>query len=104
MIFKDDILARIKTDFGNEAKNATTILNEAIKKNNYLRTDRVIRCIIFLSKGNLTDLNKYIETAILDTRDVMLWAEYEKLNSDFNYKRIRDFNKTFEECANNVRE
>ena len=104
MTFKDDIKARLQTDFGENAITATTMLIDAINKVDYLKTDRVIRCIIFLAKGNLTDLNKYIETATFDTRDVMLWAEYEKLSGDLNYKRQRDFNKTFQECSNDVKE
>jgi hypothetical protein len=104
MTFKDDIIARINTDFGESATKATTMLIDAINQVDYLKTDRAIRCIIFLAKGNLTDLNKYIETATFDTRDVMLWAEYEKLSGDLNYKRLRDFNKTFYECSNDVKE
>ena len=104
MTFKDDINERIQTDFGENASKATTILIDAIKKVEYLKTDRVIRCIIFLAKGNLTDLNKYIETATFDTRDVMLWAEYEGLKENENPKRVRDFNKNFDECTNNVKE
>ena len=104
MTFKDDIIARINTDFGESAKEAKTMLIDTITRIDYLKTDRVIRCIIFLANGNLTDLNKYIEIATLDTRDVMLWAEYEKLNDDFQYKRMRDFNNTFEECSNDVNE
>ena len=104
MTFKDDIIARINADFENGANEAFTILNNAIDKTDYLKTDRVIRCIIFLAKGSLIDLNKYIETATFDTRDVMLWAEYEKLNGDINFKRKRDFNRTFEECSNDVKE
>jgi hypothetical protein len=104
MTFKDDINSRIRTDFGENASRAMTLLIDAINKVDYLKTDRVIRCIIFLAKGNLTDLNKYIETATFDTRDVMLWAEYEKLSGDLSYKRLRDFNKTFDECSNDVKE
>jgi hypothetical protein len=104
MTFKDDIKVKIHTDFGANANKATIMLIDAINKVYYLKTDRVIRCIIFLAKGNLIDLSKYIETATFDTRDVMLWAEYEKLNGDLNYKRSRDFNKTFDECINNVKE
>ena len=104
MTFKDDICERIRTDFGGNANKATAMLLDAINKVDYLKTDRVIRCILFLAKGNLTDLNKYIETATFDTRDVMLWAEYEKLSGDFNYKRLRDFNKTFDESTNDVKE
>lgn len=104
MIFKDDIIARIKADFGSDANEAMRMLSAAIISADYLKTDRVIRCIVFLAKGNLIDLNKYIEIAIFDTRDVMLCAEYEKLNGDLNYKRLRDFNKAFEKCSHDVKE
>jgi len=103
MTFKDDINVKIYTDFGANVNKATTMLIDAINKVDYLKTDRVIRCIIFLAKGNLTDLNKYIEAATFDARDVMLWAEYEKLSGDLNYRRQRDFNKTFQECSNDVK-
>ena len=104
MTFKDDIKERIQTDFGENASKATTMLIDAIKKIDYLKTDRVIRCIIFLAKGNLTDLNKHIETATFDTRDVMLWAEYEGLKENEKPKRVRDFNKTFPESSNDFKE
>ena len=104
MIFKDDIITRIQAEFGDDTDKAMKILIDAINKVDYLKTDRVIRCIIFLAKGNLIDLYKYIESATFDPRDVMLGAEYEKLNGDFNFKRLRDFNNTFEECTNNVKE
>lgn len=104
MIFKDDIIAKINSEFGENSNKAMTILIDAINKVDYLKTDRVIRCIIFLAKGNLIDLNKYIETATFDTRDVILWAEYEKLGGGLNYKRLRDFNKTFDEYSNAVKE
>ena len=104
MTFKDDIKARIQTDFGENADKAMTMLFDAINKVDYLKTDRVIRCIVFLANGDLTDLSKYIETATFDTRDVMLWAEYDKLSSELNYKRLRDFNKTFDECSNDIKE
>jgi hypothetical protein len=99
MTFKDDIIARLNFEFGESASDATTMLIDAIQKADYLKTDRVIRCIIFLAKGNLTELNKYIETATFDTRDVMFWAEYEGLKENENPKRVRDFNKTFDHCT-----
>ncbi len=104
MTFKDDIITRINSDFGENASKATTLLLDAINNVDYLKTDRVIRCIIFLAKGNLTDLNKYIETATYDTRDVMLSAEYEGLKENESPKRVRDFNKTFEESSREVKE
>lgn len=102
MTFKEDITKRIKIDFGLKSDEVFERFTNAIKKTEYLSTDRVIRSIIFLSKGNLQELNRYIDVATFDTRDVMLWAEYKKLNGDLNFKRIRDFNKTFEECESNV--
>ena len=104
MIFKYDIIERIRADFGNSSTEAMTTIVEALNKSDYLKTDRVIRSIIFLAEGDLINLEKYIEAATVDTRDVMFWAEYEKINDGFNSKRIRDFNKTFAECANEIKE
>lgn len=104
MPFKEDILGRIKSDFGDKSNEVIERLNDAIKKSDYLKIDRIIRCIIFLSKGNIRELDKYIDSATYDTRDVMFWAEYETLSDNIGVKRIRDFNKTFEECSDNVTE
>jgi hypothetical protein len=104
MTFKEDITARIKIDFGIKSDEVFERLTKAIEKTEYISTDRVIRSIIFLSEGNLQELNRYIEVATYDTRDVMFWAEYENLNDNSNPKRIRDFNKTFEESTNDVKE
>ena len=104
MTFKEDITTRIKIDFGIKYDEVFELLTKAIEKTEYISTDRVIRSIIFLSEGNLQELNRYIEVATYDTWDVMFWAEYENLNDNSNPKRIRDFNKTFEESTNDVKE
>jgi hypothetical protein len=105
MEFKEDITYRINLDFSDSAERVIGILSDAISKTNYLKTDRIIRCIIYLSKGDLDKLKHNIEIAISDPRDVMLYAEYENLDDkDFKYKRVRDFNKTFEKCTENVKE
>jgi galactose-1-phosphate uridylyltransferase len=104
MEFKNDINARIHADFGENAHLATAMFINGISKADYLKTDRVVRCILFLAKGNLTELQSFIDMATFDPRDVMALAEYEKKDGDFNYVRLRDFNKTFEECTNDVRE
>jgi len=98
MTFKEDIQQRIKLDFKDSASKANELLCIAISKTEYLKTDRVIRCIIFLANGDLNKLQKYIDDAIFDTRDVMLWAEYEEQEGEFNFKRIRNFNNTFDKC------
>ncbi|OYU96576.1 MAG: hypothetical protein CFE21_09340 [Bacteroidetes bacterium B1(2017)] len=104
MTFKEDILERIHSDFGDSANQANTILLDALHTVDYLNTDRTIRCILFLTNGNIKDLRNYIEAAIIDPRDVILWAEYEGLKATENPKRVRDFNKTFDECLNDVEE
>ena len=102
MTFSDDILKRIKTDFGETASEATQILIDAIANDSHLKTDRIIRCIIYLAKGNIIDLNNYIISANTDTRDVLFWAEYSGINEYKTPRRLRDFNKTFDTCSIDV--
>ncbi|MBW8201636.1 hypothetical protein [Flagellimonas abyssi] len=101
MTFKEDIQQRIKLDFKDLASNANELLSKAISETDYLKNDRVIRCIVFLAKGDLNKLEKYLRTAIIDTRDVMFLAEYEEKDKEFKAKRIRNFNKTFDKCQLN---
>lgn len=104
MLFKEDITRRIIVDFGDNSSEVKVLLTKAIEEVSDLKTDRIIRCILFLSKGNINSLKKYIEAAAGDPRDVMLWAEYEDLKDGFNYKRLRDFNLTFEKSTINIEE
>ena len=104
MTFKQDIREKIIADFKDSANLASAILIDAILNTDYLKTDRVIRCIIFLSEGDLNKMRRYINVAINDTRDVMLWAEYVNLKIGEKPKRVRDFNKTFDNCENDVKE
>lgn len=102
---KTDIIDRIKLDFGKDSIKAIEILNNRI--NNFehlLSNDRIIRCIIYLSKGSIRELNHFIDVAHQDPRDVMMYAEYKESSSFENYKRLRDFNKTFADCEKNVKE
>ena len=73
MTFKADIINKIITDFGIHSTKAFEILENVLLKTDHLNSDRLIRCIIFLAKGNMDDLNKYIKAAVIDPRDVMLW-------------------------------
>jgi hypothetical protein len=104
MRFKEDIHQQIIHDFQDSADKAIEILDKAISQTDYLKTDRVIRSIVFLANGDIDKLKKYIDNAIFDTRDVMFWAEYDNRDSFQNAKRIRDFNKTFDKCSINVKE
>jgi len=98
MIKKKDIIERINLDFGHEALEAFKLLQP------WGRNERVLRCIIYLSKGSLNELNHVMTQAMTDNRDVMLWAEYKGLTGTEDFKRVRDFNETFEESEINFKE
>jgi len=87
-----DIQHRISSDFGDKSAEANNILKDSIIKTDYLNHPRIIRCILFLAKGDIESLKKNIDTAVYDPRDVMFWAEYTNLDAK-NPKRIRNFNK-----------
>ena len=100
MIFREDIIQKIRSDFKDSSEKAIEILEESILRTEYLKTDRVIRCILYLSNGDLVKLKEYIEVAIYDTRDVMFWAEYINRDNNQKPKRVRNFNKPFSNCKN----
>jgi len=93
---EDDITRRINADFGNDAEEALVVLHDATKAAAHLASARLIRCIVFLSRGDLKNLKKHIEAAVLDPRDVILWAEYEKMADRDDFIQLRDFSNTFE--------
>ena len=99
-----DIKDRIKSDFQDSAIEATKALEEALSRYEYLNNERIIRCIIYLSKGKLDKLKMSINQAIEDPRDVMLWAEYINLGDKETPKRVRDFNKSFQNAEKGVRD
>ncbi len=100
MIKTVDIKDKIISDFGPNADKATKILEAALAKYEYINHDRIIRCVIFLAEKTLDGLSRSINYAVTDPRDVMLWAEYINLKDGETPKRIRDFNKTFDNCDN----
>jgi len=104
MINAKDIKERIKSDFDDKASVVFKIFDDAISNADYLNHNRIIRCIIFLADKNVEKLKKIIEAAAYDPRDVMLWAEYENQGQDEKPKRIRDFNKTFNQADKDVKE
>lgn len=104
MITAKDIQNRIQSDFRENTLEATKILEEAVSKNDYLNHNRIIRCIIYLSEKRIDRLKEAVIQATGDPRDVMLWAEYINLREGETPKRVRDFNKAFDECENDVQE
>ncbi len=101
-----DIKEKIHTDFGDNAETVIKTLREAIAEHDYINSERLLRCIIYLMDKKLETLTKYINNAINDPRDVMYWAEYINREQGFegNPRRVRNFNKTFQNCENDVHE
>lgn len=103
MIYTKDIKDKIEADFGDKASDVFRIFDEAISQADYLNHNRIIRCILFLAKKDIDKLKSNIQAASYDPRDVMLWAEYFNNGQEQNPKRIRDFNKTFDECEIDIK-
>ena len=104
MINTTDIRERIESDFGEKAGEAFKTIHEALTKTDYLNHDRIIRCIVFLTEKDIDKLKDCIETAAADPRDVMFWAEYTNLARGQKPRRIRDFNRAFDQCEIDVKE
>ncbi len=85
----------MKNRFDSDINSAKKILEEYVIKYEYLDSDRIIRCIVFLADNGLESFKSYLESAKGDPRDVMWWAEYKNHDSLEDSQRIRDFNKTF---------
>ncbi len=92
-----DIIDEMKIRFDSDYYSAKKILNDYLTKNDYLNSDRIIRCVIFLADNGIESFKSFLESAKGDPRDVMWWAEYENRESLDNNKRVRNFNKSFEE-------
>ena len=89
-----DILTQIKLQSGENHKKVIEILENELSENDFLNSNRIIRCIIFLSEKNIEKVKENINLAKIDWRDIILLAEYEN-NENSEPKLIRDFNKPF---------
>ncbi|UCD30793.1 MAG: hypothetical protein JSV38_08135, partial [Desulfobacterales bacterium] len=75
-----DILGKVNRDFEapDEAALALSVLADFAEQNRKLASDRVLRCIVFVAKGDLDVLDKAIDLAKTDYRDLIVWAEYDE--------------------------
>ena len=89
-----DILTQIKLQFGKNHKKVIEILENELSENDFLNSNRIIRCIIFLSEKNIEKVKENINLAKIDWRDIILLAEYQNIENK-KPKLIRDFNKPF---------
>ncbi len=68
-----DILDKINRDFNNEEEYIIRILKSLKTELNV--GDRVVRCVLHLSKGSLKKFTKTVQLARIDWRDVIDDAE-----------------------------
>jgi len=72
-----DIEAKLLEDFGEQAKAAMERISEYL--NSQQREPvRTARCAIHLAHGSLEKLERMLDEAMRDWRNVILWAEYDK--------------------------
>ena len=83
-----DILARIREDFAEQEVGEAAELLAAYRGP---EGDRVRRCAIHLSGGLIERLRHHLQTAAVDHRDTILFAEYDREN-----RRIHDFSNGFD--------
>ena len=87
-----DIWGKVNKDFETpeEAALALSVLADFVDQNQELASDRLLRCIVFVAKGDLNRLEKAIDLAKEDYRDLIVWAEYDEKS-----KRVRDLTNPF---------
>ncbi len=86
--FPSDINKKIIRDFGQKKYELVARLLLAINEEN--STFRVVRCLLYLAKGNVSTLKHYIEKAQHDWVDVVYCTEYTTSG------RIMNFNCPFD--------
>ena len=89
--FSTDISTRLRKDFAANSEQASNLIIEARATENFPKSERIIRCLIFVANGSISELNSAIDLAKTDWRDLIMAAEYE-LGTRV---QIRDFNSPF---------
>ncbi len=89
---KTDIYQKIERDFGDDLKLAIEQVEILDARTKGLIGNRLLRAMVFLSKGNIDRFKQVIELGRTDYRDVLWQAEY-----DCGEEQLYDFNKTFHE-------
>ncbi len=84
-----DIVARVAADFVPADRGEAIELLELLVSE-VGSQPRVLRCVVFLSCGDLAMLVYYADRARSDWRDVIYWAEYDEQN-----RHVRNFNRPF---------
>lgn len=101
-MYPEDIRQKVKAEFKekNKIKMVFQLLSDFGKDWHFdYENDRILRCILFQTDGNLDTLKANIETANVDWRDIILQAEYEHNEEIDELKRLYNFERPFAEAT-----
>ena len=88
-----DIRRRIARDFSpSDASVMLADLTARCAADPQLFSDRIVRCVVYVAKGALETAERAISLALVDWRDLIVWAEYDNKFED----RLRDLNNPFD--------
>jgi hypothetical protein len=80
-----DIQLRVQHDFGpEEALVICQLLVELKAEDPVLFVDRILRCLVFVARGDFKKFSDGVALARLDYRDLIVQGEY-----DANWQRVR---------------
>jgi len=85
-----DIEARIDADFVMAQRMDALGILRQLESDLGKETSRILRCVVFLARGDLERLAHFANQARADYRDVIYWAEYDERD-----RHLRDFNSPF---------
>jgi hypothetical protein len=87
-----DIYLKLEHDFGEALPQALSLLEDVEAQTKGNVDDRILRAMIYLSKGDVGRLEELIALVQKDYRDLLWQAEYDEQG-----QRQFDFSKTFHE-------
>lgn len=91
-----DVVEQLRHDFGDSADVVALLLLACrrLGSSDFIG-DRLVRCIVFATRGDESRITRLIELERQDFRDVIMAAEYDALG----LRRLWDFNRPFGDAA-----
>lgn len=87
----EDLRVRVARDFGSHARHVVERLTAFKAESSSIATDRILRCIVQASKGDEASIQRYVDLAKKDWRDLITAAEYQ-----YPDVRLRDLSEPFD--------
>lgn len=76
---ESDFQRVLRREFAGEAEEANALLQQYGSETNHAGPLRVRMACLKLANGNLGQLQRYVQAACGDPRDVLAWAEYRNM-------------------------